>query len=103
MAGAVLTLSSNYEDNDNTDATGSAGAMGLVYAAIAVPLFEITVILFILTKILYHVNALYEAIQIQQNNNKKYKFAFMILSTQKLRYFSCCEDFFNLHNYNVQS
>ena len=31
MAGAVLTLSSNYEDNDNTDATGSTGAMGLVY------------------------------------------------------------------------
>ena len=52
MAGAVLTLSSNY---------GSAGAMGLVYAAIAVPLFEITVILFILTKILYHVNALYRS------------------------------------------
>ena len=61
MAGAVLTLSSNYEDNDNTDAIGSAGAMGLVYAAIAVPLFEITVILFILTKILYHVNALYRS------------------------------------------
>ena len=48
MAGAVATISkiaysSNYEDNDNTDATGSAGAVGLVYAAIA---FEITDISF---------------------------------------------------------
>ena len=46
--GAVATInkiaySSNYEDNDNTDATGSAGAVGLVYAAIA---FEITYISF---------------------------------------------------------
>ena len=48
MAGAGATISkiaysSNYEDNDNTDATGSAGAVGLVYAAIG---FEITDISF---------------------------------------------------------
>ena len=98
MAGAVATISkiaysSNYEDNDNTDATGSAGAVGLVYAAIA---FEITDISFSYSrKFCITLTLSIEAFRYNKIiTTKKYKFAFMILFRQKIHYFSCCEDFF---------